>query len=148
MKYLRMIAVSVGVLFICGLFGPRVLADQYNQETKVTFNAPVEIPGRVLLPGTYDFRLMNSDSDRDTVQIFNEDSTQLIATVFTAPAYRTESTDKTVITFERMYAGAPEAIREWFWPGDLVGHEFLYLNEQPQASAGQTGSATSATGGK
>ena len=148
MKYLRMFAVSVGVLFICGLFGPRALADDYNQETKVTFNVPVEIPGKVLLPGTYDFRLMDSESFRDAVQIFNEDGTQLIATVFTAPAYRSDSTDKAVMTFERMHAGSPEAIKEWFWPGDLVGHEFLYFNEQPQTTIGQSASATSATAGK
>jgi len=148
MKHLRMLAVSIGVVIVCSLPGPRVRADDWNQETIVTFKAPVEIPGKVFPRGTYDFKLLNSDSDRDVVQIFNRDSTKLIATVFTAPAYRPDPTDKTVMTFEEMHAGAPEALKEWFWPGLVVGHEFLYPNEQPQTSSGQSGSAMSATGGK
>ena len=67
MKYLRMLAVSIGVVIVCSLPGPRVRADDWNQETIVTFKAPVEIPGKVLLPGTYDLKLLNCDSDRDVV---------------------------------------------------------------------------------
>src|SRR5215472_5344987 len=49
------------------------VADEWNKETKLTFSAPVEIPGKVLDPGKYVFRLLDSSSDRNIVQIFSED---------------------------------------------------------------------------
>jgi hypothetical protein len=44
---------------------PAVRGDDYDQKTVFTFSAPVEIPGQVLLPGTYVFKLADSASDRN-----------------------------------------------------------------------------------
>ena len=33
---------------------------------------------------------------------------------------------KNIISFEERAAGAPEAVRAWFYPGDNFGHEFVY----------------------
>ena len=56
-------------------------ADERNKETNVTLSAPMEIPGRVLPTGTYVFQLADSQTDREVVQIFNEDKTHIIATI-------------------------------------------------------------------
>jgi len=40
-------------------------AGQWNQELKLTFNHPVEIPGHVLAPGTYVFELGVGDTSQD-----------------------------------------------------------------------------------
>jgi hypothetical protein len=102
-------------------------ADDYNKLTIFTFSAPVELPGVAALPtGTYAFQLMNSQSDRNIVQVFNKDRTKLYATVMTIPDYRLEPTDKTVIRFSETAAGGPPAIKEWFYPGDKFGQEFVY----------------------
>ena len=106
-----------------------VKADQWNKKTTVTFSAPVEIPGvgaQVLPAGTYIFKLLDSQSDRNIVQIFNADQTHVYATILAIPNLRLKSTDKTVMTFGERAAGAPEAIRAWFYPGANWGQEFVY----------------------
>jgi hypothetical protein len=110
-------------------FAPRVSADDWDRETKVTFKQPVEIPGpsaQVLPPGTYVFKVLDSLSDRHIVQIFNEDMTHLFATILAIPNYRWRATDKTVMTFRERAEGQPQAIRTWFYPGRNWGDEFVY----------------------
>lgn len=64
--------------------------------------------------------------DRHLVQVFNADGSTLIATVMAIPDYRLTSTDETVVKFNEVPAGSPEAIRAWFYPGNNVGQEFVY----------------------
>jgi hypothetical protein len=119
------------------LFAPGVKADDWNRKTTVTFSGPVEIPGvhltgwGVLPAGTYVFKILDSQSDRHIVQIFNQDETTVYATVLAIPNYRLKATDKTVITFRERPAGEPEALRAWFYPGRNWGEEFVY----PKAKA-------------
>jgi hypothetical protein len=105
---------------------PSAKADEFNKKTVVTFNVPVEIPGRVLSEGTYVFKVIDSLSDRDLVQIFNQDESELITTTLAVPTYRQEPTGDTVITFEERPSGGPEAVKTWFYPGDSYGFEFMY----------------------
>ncbi|MGA8305545.1 MAG: hypothetical protein WB723_07690, partial [Candidatus Acidiferrales bacterium] len=64
--------------------------------------------------------------DRNIVQIWNKDETQLIATVLAIPDYRLTPADNPIITFEERAQGSPPAIRAWFYPGDNYGYEFVY----------------------
>jgi len=59
---------------------PVAKADEWNKETIVTFSEPVQVPGKVLQAGTYVFKLADSDSDRDIVQVFTKDQKQLLTT--------------------------------------------------------------------
>lgn len=104
----------------------RMFADETDKATKLTFNEPVEVPGRVLDPGTYWFALADSESDRNIVQIWNADRTQLITTILAVPDYRLQPTGHTVIKFQERPSGSPEAIHAWFYPGDNFGQEFVY----------------------
>jgi hypothetical protein len=129
---------AIASLALTGVFlAPAAKADDWNQKTTVTFSAPLEIPGvhlagwAVLPAGTYVFKLMDSQSDRHIVQIFNQDETTVYATILAIPNYRLRATDKTVITFKERAAGAPEALRAWFYPGKKWGEEFVY----PKAKA-------------
>ena len=105
---------------------PSARADEWNKKTVVTFNVPVEVPGKVLAEGTYVFKVADSQSDREIVQIFTEDERGLITTTLALPAYRLEPTGDTVITFEERPSGSPEAVKKWFYPGDNHGFEFMY----------------------
>jgi len=123
---------------------PQAKADESNQKTVFTFSGPVEIPGQVLTPGTYVFKLADSMADRNIVQVFNKDENHLYGTFLTIPDYRLKLRGKPIISFEERAAGAPEAVRAWFYPGDNYGHEFVYpkakalelakANQQPVAS--------------
>ena len=112
------------------LFAPAAKADEWDKLTKVTFSAPVEIPGQVLPAGTYVFKLLDSPSDRNIVQIYNERQNKLYATILAVPDYRLKPTGKTVISFEERPAGQPEAIRAWFYPGDDYGEQFVYPKQR------------------
>ena len=110
-------------------FSAGAKADEWNKKTIVTFSAPVEIPGvgaQVLPAGTYVFKLLDSQSDRHIVQIFNERQDHVFSTILAIPNYRLQATDKTVMTFRERAAGQPEAIRAWFYPGNRWGQEFVY----------------------
>jgi LPXTG-motif cell wall-anchored protein len=102
------------------------LADEWDKKTVITFSGPVEIPGQVLPAGTYVFKLANSDSDRHIVQVFDKDQKHLYGTILAIPDYRMQPTGKTVIRFEERTTGSPEAVKAWFYPGDLYGQEFVY----------------------
>jgi hypothetical protein len=114
------------------VFSPVAKADEWNRKTVMTFSAPVEIPGvhlkgwGVLPAGTYVFKILDSQSDRHIVQIFNKDESQCIATILAIPNYRLKATGKTVVTFRERPAGEPEALRAWFYPGRNWGEEFVY----------------------
>lgn len=107
-----------------------VKADDWDRQTNVTLNTAVAVPGQVLAPGTYIFKLADSNADRNIVQIFSENQKHLIATLLAAPAQRNEVTDDTVITFKEQPNGGPEALAKWFYPGELSGVEFLYGGAQ------------------
>jgi LPXTG-motif cell wall-anchored protein len=127
MKRVKVIVTIFCVSLMASVLSPRVEADGWNKKTVVTFDQPVEIPGDIVLPpGTYVFKLLDSLSDRHIVQIFNEDQTQIYATIHAIPNYRLQVADETVITFGERAAGEPQAIRAWFYPGDNSGQEFVY----------------------
>ena len=122
------------VLGTLATFAPTARASEWNQKTVVTFSGPVEIPGpdgRITLPpGTYVFQLLDSQSDRDMVQVFNKNETQLYATINAIPDYRLQPTAKTVMKFKETGAYSPEALTAWFYPGNDSGVEFVYPKSQ------------------
>lgn len=119
---------SIVALFCCALF-IAVLpanADQWDKKTIMTFNQPVELPGVVLPAGTYVFRLLDSTADRHVVRVFNEDGTQVLATILAIPDYRLTPHGETVVRFQERPIGSPAAVKAWFYPGDNFGQEFVY----------------------
>jgi hypothetical protein len=108
-------------------------ADEVDQSTKLTFSAPIAIPGQVLPAGTYLFKLANRDN-LDMIQVFNPDGTHLYATLQTVSAERTEPTGDTVITLAEQSNGR-EALVKWFYPGNTIGHEFVYPQQEQQQLA-------------
>jgi len=120
-------AIALACVALAGFaLTPKAAADEWDKKTVVTINAPVEIPGKVLPPGTYVFKLLNSASNRNIVQIFDKDEKRLYATILAIPDYRLQPTGKTVIHFEERPTGTPEAIKAWFYPGDVYGQQFVY----------------------
>jgi hypothetical protein len=116
-----------------------VMADEWDQVTKLTFSDPVEVPGQVLPAGTYWFTLGDNDSDRNIVQIWNADRTHLVTTILAIPDYRQKTPEKTIINFEERPSGQPEAIQSWFYPGNNFGEEFVYPKTRAKQLAKQTG---------
>jgi len=120
------VSITLGLIITCVMMIQPARADEWNEQTKVTFGQAVEIPGRTLPAGTYWFQLADADSSRNIVQIFSENRSTLYATVMTVSSERMEPADETLLTFaEPESTGAP-AIIKWFYPGETIGHEFEY----------------------
>jgi hypothetical protein len=126
MNKTSMKAVLFAGLTLLGAMAPRALADEWNQRTIFTFSGPVEIPGQVLGAGTYVFKLADSSSERNVVQVFNKNEKHLYGTFLAIPDYRLAPSGKPIITFDETPAGSPEAVRAWFYPGENYGHQFVY----------------------
>jgi len=125
----QVIAVATGVIAFCAMFSGTASAQLSENKTRITFTVPVEIPdagAQVLPPGTYTFKLVDSKTDRNIVQILSKDELHVYATILAIPNYRLKATDKTVMTFAERAAGQPQAIRAWFYPGERWGQEFVY----------------------
>jgi len=114
-------------------------ADERDKKTIVSFNAPIEVPGHVLAPGTYVFKLLNPTAGIRIVQIFNKNESKLIATVLAVPDERLKAGGKTVITFKERPANAPQALRAWFYPGEHGGEEFVYPEDRARTLAKSEG---------
>jgi len=126
-------------LALIGFTTTAALADEWNKEMILRISEPVEVPGQVLQPGKYVFRLADSSSNRNIVQIFSEDDygrQHFIATIFAVPDYRLTTPDKPIVLFEERHVGSPEAIKSWFYPGAKTGWHFVYpKSEQLQVAA-------------
>ena len=105
-------------------------ADTWNKKTIITISEPMQIPGAVLTPGKYVFKLMDSSSNRHIVQVFNENETTVINTILAIPNQRLQPTGKSEFGFWEVPAGSTQALRSWFYPGDNSGHEFAYPKQE------------------
>ena len=115
---------SIGLLGVA--FAPSGRADEWNKKTTLTVGESFQVPNKILPPGTYVIKLLDSPSDRHIVQIFNADETQILTTILAIPNYRLQPTGKTVVSFWETPPGQPKALRAWFYPGDNFGQEFAY----------------------
>jgi hypothetical protein len=129
MKRFKFAAMICGLAFAALAVSPQLKAQTRNQKTVMTFSDSFEVPGvdaQILPAGTYVFKVVDSDSDRNIVQITNEDGTHVFTTILAINNLRMKRTDKTVLTFKERGEGQPEAIKAWFYPGYAYGQEFVY----------------------
>ena len=110
---------------------PFIRGDEWNLATKFTINHDFEVPNMVLQANTpYVIRILDSPSNRNVVQIFNEDQSRMLTMFIAISALRPEVTDDTQFTFMETLPQYPLPIKEWFYPGRLSGLEFVYPKEQ------------------
>ena len=129
MKNFAIAAVVLG----CLAAQSTLLAETWNKKTKVTFSQPFQIPAAhnaagviTLGPGSYIFRLADSNSNRHIVQVTNERGDKVYSTILAIADYRLNATSKTVMYFSERKAGTPTALKSWFYPGDNFGQRFVY----------------------
>lgn len=115
-------------------------APDTNERTKITIDAPLEIPGATLQAGSYWFELVESDANRHTVIVQNGDESKTIATLIAVPIYR--QLDETKGDTELVLAGndgaGATALDAWFFPGKQYGHQFVYSKSQARQIADRT----------
>lgn len=117
--------------------------DTSSRITRMTFSAPVELPNATLPAGTYVFRLADpkSDSSRNIIQVLDEKGEKVVTQVMAMPARRLHTEEVNVVTFREEVASGtrPAAIRFWYYPNDIYGHEFAWPKERAVALAAASG---------
>jgi hypothetical protein len=126
-------AVLSGLVLAASLATIRAQADSWDKMTLLTVDQPTQISDTYLEPGTYMFKLANSD--RHIVQIFNKDRSRLINTIIAIPSYRVYPTGDTQISYWETPPGTARAVRTWYYPGDYDGQEFRYPKNLRQIAA-------------
>ena len=81
-------------LSVTGVCAPTVKADEWNMETKITINQPIEAEGTVLRVGSYVLMLVDLPADRSTVAFRRQSSTTFSLPYSQIQIYRTEPPDK------------------------------------------------------
>ena len=139
MKRVKLIAAALTLAVLAVLAG-RVTAQQLNTNDKtfLTFTSAVEMPGVTLQPGTYVFQLADSPS-RNVVQVWDNDGKNMIGHWTFVQAERPQVTEDTVVMFKETREGATPAVQFWYFPGEKVGKEFIYPNDQGERIAARTG---------
>ena|ERR1700731_1057496 len=113
-------------------------ADEMNQMARFTFSQPVQVPGRVLAAGTYEFELANTGSSLNVVRILNATGTEVLATYETIPTDRTGDNEPIALTLAEPTDGQPATIVSWFYPGIETGHQFVYSKRAQKELAQDT----------
>src|SRR5436190_1823431 len=109
-KQVGRVALAVFCAVMMGLaWTTNAYADEWNKKTILTFSEAVQIPGQTLAPGTYVFKLLDSQSDRHIVQVFDKNERHLIATVLAIPNQRMDAAGHTVIRFDERASNEPQA---------------------------------------
>ncbi len=120
----RVLTMAFTLALLGGLLAPRARADANNQEVLFRVDGPVELPGQVLGAGRYQVKLV-PDTDQQVAGVWNANGTKCygffdIISVDRSPA----SNAKVVLSGSGKVA--PKRVKDWFWTGDTIGHEFVY----------------------
>jgi hypothetical protein len=127
MSIRSLLAMFFGMALVLLAFGPTARAGEWNEQTKLTFNQPVQIPGHEVLPaGSYWFILASSSTSRNIVQIFSADWEHQYATLLTQPTTGPHTGANTVVELAERPHAQPEALLKWFYPGRRTGQQFIY----------------------
>lgn len=128
---------ALKIAVLAGFFSlATVQADQWDKKTTITIDAPMQIPTTTLQPGTYTLKLLESQSNRHIVTVWDKDGTKLITTILAIPNYRLKPTGDSKFGFWETPAEQPKALRAWFYPGDNFGQEFAYPKDTAAKLAG------------
>jgi hypothetical protein len=121
---------------------PALAQETMDSRTEFTFNAPVELPGVTLPPGTYVFRFADANTGRKVMQVLaKNDSNKTYGLFLTITAQRPRPSNDAELRFLETPAGKPAAVKTWWYPGNSIGREFIY----PKSQARRLASATNTT---
>lgn len=126
----KLLNVVFSAVIACAVSIPLARANEADQLTKVTFGEAVEIPGKILPAGSYWFVLVGDTFNRKTVRIYSSDWRTVYATEVTVDTRHLEPASDMTITFAERNSSQPQALLEWRFPGETVGHEFEYRKSE------------------
>ena len=114
MNRIKITTAMLGLLTAC--FAPSLQADDFNKETRITTNQPLQVQNTVLPPGQYLFKLLAPDTEENVVTIFSADGRRLEGIVVGLAAYRADASDNKLLTVSQPVGDQPAVLNYWFFP--------------------------------
>ena len=94
---------------------------------RLTFSAPVALPGVVLAPGTYAFESGPLGTNPAIVRVTSADHRRLLYQGFTISVRRPMTMERSeVLQLGEAPKGSPQPIAAWYPIGNNTGHRFIY----------------------
>jgi hypothetical protein len=141
MKMLRhswVAPVALGLALSAGWNAPRSVADEGGAKSvTVDLNAPTQIPGRVLRPGSYVLETAGGQSGWNVIRVYSGDKSSLVATLLAYPNPQIPSEGKKVLIYQRGGANGAVVMEGWFFEGDSQAEQWAY----PKTEADRIGRA-------
>lgn len=137
-EYGRNIALAAGVTLL-GLGAlPQAKASELDKEVRMTFSAPVQIPGKVLPAGTYVFRRWYMSGNPNAMLVMNADDRKPVGMVMYLPnSYENDAPPQfgagggdarsgVHVSFDEPNTNTPKPVRSWNYPGDPSNFKLVY----------------------
>jgi hypothetical protein len=107
---------------------PVANAQSDRENSTFTITEPVDVGGFTLQPGTYLIKVVMLASNRNMIQVTNEDQTKVFASVLATPhpIRANEEIPSSRYTYYATAPGQPKALRTWFARDTPNGQDIIY----------------------
>ncbi len=106
-------------------------AQTFEKSSTLTVTEPLQVPGKVLEPGTYVVKEVDTQSDRNVIQFMNADETKVVALAIATPHVgSTAPKGSEFVYFDNRNGQGQEVLRSWFPPDDRFGQDFVYPHDE------------------
>ena len=127
-RFMTTLFVTACTVIMLVAFPSTTHASDFDKLMLLTFNQPVSLPHVTLPAGTYRFELADPAVDSTLVRVTSENGATLYG-MFMTIAENSADAPANPVTLEKRH-GTAEAITAWFYPGDGIGREFIYPQEE------------------
>jgi len=107
-------------------------AQTIDKQVYFTFSAPVSLPGITLPAGSYLFRVVDTLSGGNVVQVSSADAMRHYGFFLVNRSWMPVTPVKPEIRLIETPTKFAQAIRAYWYPGDRTGFEFIYPKKQAE----------------
>ncbi len=127
-KLMTCIAMGTFATLLGVASAPTAYAQSDRENSTFAVTEPIDVGGFTLQPGTYLIKVVMLASNRNMIQITNEDQTKVFASVLATPHQirAGEAAPSSRYIYYTTAAGQPKALRTWFARDTLNGQDIIY----------------------
>jgi hypothetical protein len=142
----KFIGSKFAIIMAVALLVPMLIGKANAQDDStivVKTTGPLEFPGIVVGPGTYDLRFIDSPTGSDVVEISGQGG-KAYGLFQVRPVTRMQEANDVQVELQPE-SDSPERVKDWFAPGALTGYEPIYPASR-QVSVAHSGASSPVAG--